>query len=220
MNEMAPIVAAARSPDAPSPSPPGHRRSAASRLGGLGVSTALVVLVVWLVSASAVRTSEGVSVGGPFSGGAMHVGQLGMVEQELVVLWARPRVIGSGEVQVRVCRRDASPGGGAIGSISGDEDLRRLCRTLEPLRRGTRLFAEAPDGGSLDYVVVSLSPAAPDDTVFYCGLDLVYRSGARLGIARKAGTNHAVVFPEGRDPFVDGAGELSALPDAGQDDPC
>lgn len=197
------------------PPPPGSttgpdRASAGDRPGvrrvGLAVAAAAVLgSLVWLFSAGAggaVVTSDGVGTVAPFvAGQPVHVGQAGMVDEDIVVLWARPRVVGSAQVDLRVCRRGGGPVGGAIGSINGDAEIQKLCPELEPLRRGLRLAAEVPQGDSFDYVLVSLVSSTPDEPVFYCGLDLVYRTGSRLGFARKAGTTHAVISPEGRDPF-------------------
>lgn len=213
-----------RSIAADTASTPREAADAGRRGGRRGTSAIAAILVVaalvWLGSARAVNTTQGVGTGTEYvAGQRLHVGQMGMVNKDIVVLWARPRVVGSAQVELRVCRRGGDPLDGAIGSLSGDAEIEGLCPELEPLHRGVHLAAEAPQGDSFDYVLVSLLSSTPDESAFYCGLDLVYRAGNRLGFARQAGSTNAVVHAKGQ-PFIDESGETSALPLAEQDDPC
>ena len=166
----------------------------------LAVAALIVGVLVWVLSADSLDSHSGISswgaaeVGEPF-----HIGEAGMIDGDLAVLWARPRIVGDADVTVRVCRRAGSDQGGAIGTMQGDAELEASCPELEPLRRGTRLKREVPEGTSLDYVLITLVPES-GEPVAYCGLDVAYRSGLRFGLARAAGAMKTVLYPDGRSP--------------------
>lgn len=185
---------------------------------GILAVLAIVGLGTWLLTPGAV-SGQGATLGGQYEpGDSMHVGLAGMVENDLVVLAASARVVGDAEVLLRVCRRP-DPGEGAIGGMRGDDELADFCPDLEPLRRGTRLDAEVPRGDSHDYVLVTLLPTG-DGPLAYCGLDLTYRSGLRIGRHRDAGGYHAYWHTGETPPFTDDWDEPVDIPEREEDGPC
>jgi hypothetical protein len=199
-----------------STSPPRSGRSR-RRFVVLAIVILVVAALVWGLSARAVVTSIGITSAGPFTvGEPEHVGETGMVLQDITVLWVRPHIRGPAEVTFNVCRRDGDPGKGAIGTLSGADALEANCARLEPLRSGTVLTGPPND---LDYVVATLTPTGNDEPIVYCGMDLVYRAGLRFGVARMAGVMQSVLYPRGQKPFVDDQGRPSDFPEP-EDDPC
>jgi hypothetical protein len=98
-----------------------------------------------------------------------------------------------GEGEVLLCRRRH----GHFAVQSGDEtDVAESCASVEPVTRGTRIAAEIPRGTGIDHLLIRLTPGDAGEMA-YCGLDITYRAGARLGLERGAGGYYGVWWPEG-----------------------
>ena len=121
-------------------------------------------------------------------GDTLHVGHAGLVTRPVVVRDFGAPTAGAFDVEFWVC--EPRPYAGVVGAV-GVDDIAKHCATLEPLTPGTHL-PEHTSGEVGPYLITTLTLRAPDDAVF-CGFDMSYRTGWRLGRQEQVGSYRVVV---------------------------
>lgn len=117
----------------------------------------------------------------PEADGAYYVGLVGMVDRPMTVygVWPRATV----PTEVLVC----SPVPGAVPFMTVEAaHVGDHCERLDPIRAGTRLLPNPPEGNAEEYLVVHVAESGPGIASF-CGLRVLHRVGIRLAYTNNAG---------------------------------
>jgi hypothetical protein len=149
------------------------------------------VVATWGTSVQALSTSRATGVLVAGAGDTIHVGHAGLVTRPVVVRDFGAPTARAFDVEFWVC--EPRPYATVVGVVSGD-DIASHCASLEPLARGTQLPVHAPDEVG-PYLITTLTLRTSDVAVF-CGFDLSYRSGWRLGRQNQVGSYRVVVNGE------------------------
>lgn len=170
-------------------------------MGRRGRGLLVGALVLGVAALSAFAPSRAVREAGAIiypaeAGGPQYVGLVGMVDKPVTVFGAWPRT--NAAAQVFVCQ----PASDTVPFTSGTAAVvAEHCATLEPVGFGTRLDPNSPEGNADEYLVVRVD-TDPVETVAFCGLRMLYRSGVRVVYKSNAGGTDAV-WNSPVDPMVD-----------------
>lgn len=146
------------------------------------LATILSLIAVWWLT-SARSLWGGAGIGGDLAvGETLHIGQAGIVRDDVSLLRLTPNASEGLEVEFVVCHR--RPGATAIGSV---HDLDQYCSQVDPVGTGTSLPVLSPEHGPGRYLVATLTPTQPG-IQWLCGFDAIYRAGWRFGWQRDIGS--------------------------------
>lgn len=172
------------------------RRPGGPRWGLAAVGVAVIGLVAMLFAPSGALTPPGGLTTTTDIGGVDYVGMIGMPTRPVTLLKVWPRT--DAPAEVLLCR--PVPGADPFYYLPG-ESIGDHCAQLEPVTWGTDLEPNRPAGDADGYVVVRVDTAG-FDTVAFCGLRVLFRTGLRIVYDGDVGPSHVVW-----NPPVDGPGE-------------
>ena len=166
--------------------------------------TSLVIAVVmvlgiaaWTITPDAVRSNGGVASAPLAVGDTLWIGLPSLAKQALTVRSAD--ALTDAGAEIRVCLRRTP---GPIGIVDTD-DLPTYCDATLPLAAGTPLGPAGPRTAPSRYLIVGLTATEVGPQVF-CGLDVRYRQGLRIG--RQTGGDYLMVInPPNEDFDIDAA---------------
>lgn len=165
-------------------------------IAAAGLLAVIIAAALWLVTPKAVRGPVAVVTVPLEVGQTTWIGLEKIVTQPVTV--RAVEAVTDADAEILLC--DRADGQHVIGSVR-DEDLTDYCARTTPVVAGTQLEPNPAGVDPATYVVVGLTATDTTPQV-YCGLDLRYRDGLRLGRASPAGASQAVLNPTHDDSWL------------------
>ncbi|MDP9393049.1 MAG: hypothetical protein M3Q27_01745 [Actinomycetota bacterium] len=161
----------------------------------LGAAVVVLAGLAWWGHPEAFGERLGVVYADTDVGRALAVGAVATPDEPVTIFGIRPVTSPGLDATLSLCT--PVPGADRLGGAAADR-IGEHCSSLEPVGAGTRISSTQPDGSPEPYVVAVLTRREPGPQ-FFCGVDVVYRSGLRVGLDRSAGSVAAVLGDKGDD---------------------